>query len=137
MIILRLHYFFSCDFSIILHFFPICVFFLSFWEQRFHATIDFEAESMILGLSTQDLGSGFDADRGSGSKDHFTSTPPRFESELHAMLRRSACDPVHKCNARSLRCVWSSRETTLNPDWGSGSSESGFSACVESPIIGV
>ena len=40
--------------------------------------------------------------------------------------------PAVQC-AHSLRAVWSSRETTMNPDQGSGSSESGFSALVESP----
>ena len=37
-------------------------------------------------------------------------------------------------NARSLRTVWSSPVTTLNPDQGSVSSESIFRARVESPI---
>ena len=35
-----------------------------------------------LGLSTRDLGSASDADRGSGFKDHFASTRPRSGSEL-------------------------------------------------------
>ena len=38
-----------------------------------------------------------------------------------------------QCNARNLRAVWSSREISLNPDQGSRSNESGFSARVESP----
>ena len=42
---------------------------------------------MTLGLSAWDLGSGSNADLGSGSKDHFTSTRPQSGSELHAMLR--------------------------------------------------
>ena len=33
------------------------------------------------GLSTRDLGSASDADRGSGFKDHFASTQPRSGSE--------------------------------------------------------
>ena len=39
-----------------------------------------------MGLSTWDLGSGSDADKGSGSKDHFTFTRPRSGYELSAML---------------------------------------------------
>ena len=42
---------------------------------------------------------------------------------------------VQQCNTGSLRAVWSStRETTLNQDRESGSSESGFSARVENPM---
>ena len=46
--------------------------------------------TLIMGLSTRDLGSGSDADRGSGFKDHFASTRPRSGSELRAVLRDSA-----------------------------------------------
>ena len=89
---------------------------------------------LILGLSTQDLGSGSDADRGSWSKNHFASTRPWSGLELRAVLQDSAWDPIQQCNARSLRAVWSSPETMLHQD-RSGSSESGFSACVESPAV--
>ena len=47
-------------------------------------------------------------------------------------IQRLLC--LHMSNARSLRAVWSSRAITLNLDRGSGSSESVFSARVESPI---
>ena len=83
-----------------------------------------------MGLSTRDLESGFDADRGSGSKDHFASTRPRSVFELRsAVLHGSAWDPDQQYNVRGLPAVRSTRETE------SGSSESGFSARVESPII--
>ena len=84
-----------------------------------------------MGLSTRDLGYGSDADRGPGAKDHFASTR-LHGSDLRAVLRDSVWDLVQQC---SLCAVWSSRETTLNPDRGSGSSESGFSARVESHIL--
>ena len=42
-------------------------------------------KNIILGLATRDLGSGSDADRGFGSKDHFASTQPRSGSELRAV----------------------------------------------------
>ena len=66
---------------------------------------------------------------------------------LHtALIRiRAACRTVRKiqssseqCNARSLRAVWSLREITLNmlnPNRGSVSSESDFSALVENPTL--
>ena len=73
-----------------------------------------------VGLSTRDPGSGSDADRGFGSYDH---------SKLRAL------DPVQQCNARSMRAMRSSRDTTMNTDQESRSSESGFSTRVESPII--
>ena len=44
----------------------------------------------LLGLSTRDLGSGSDVNRGSGSKDHFASTQPRSGSELRVVLCDSA-----------------------------------------------
>ena len=69
-------------------------------------------------------------------EDYFAWVPPRYDKGPSCVL---CCvtvrenDPVQQCNARSLRAVWSSRETTLNPDRGSGSSVPGFSARVESP----
>ena len=72
---------------------------------------------------------------GIGFKDHFASTGPRSESELCAVLRDRERDPVKQCNACSLRAVWSSRTTTLNPDRGFISSESVFSARVKSPSV--
>ena len=72
-----------------------------------------------MGLSTRDFGSESDANRGSG-----------------ATVRVIECvssSPAVQC-AYSLHAVWSSRNTTMNPDQGSESSESGFSARVESPI---
>ena len=89
-----------------------------------------ESPDQIMGLSTRDLGSRSDADRGSGTKCHYASTRPLSRSALRAVLRDSAWDPVQLCNV-----MWSSRKTTLNPDQGSGSSESGFSARVESPYV--
>ena len=69
-----------------------------------------------LGLSTWDRRSRSDADRGSKSKDHFASTRPRSGSELPAVLRNSAWDPVQQCNACSLCAMWSSLESTLSPN---------------------
>ena len=87
-----------------------------------------------MGLSTQDFGSESDVDQGSGFKDYFVSTLPRSRTELPAAVRDSACNTVREqCNARSLHAVLSSRNTTLNLDRGSGSSESRFSIRVESP----
>ena len=109
--------------------------------------------------STRDLGFGSDADRWSVSKDHVASKWPRSGSELRALLHR-CCVTVPldskkilssivlagqcmisvtcpcKCGftTHSLRAVRSSHETTLNPDRGSRSSESGFSARVESLV---
>ena len=84
---------------------------------------------MLMGLSTLDLGSASDADRGSGFKDH---TRPRSGFEQRVLC----CVTVHEqCNARSLRAVWSSCTTTLSPDRGSVSSESVFCARVESPYV--
>ena len=83
---------------------------------------------ITLGLSTRDTGS--DADRGYRFKDHFASTRPQSGSELRALLRDSAWDPVKQCNAHSLHAVRSSRVTTLNAERGSRSSESVFSARV-------
>ena len=90
---------------------------------------------LIRGLSTRDLGSASDADRGSGFKYHSASTRPQSGSELRAVLRNSAWDAVKQCNAGSLGAVWSLCATTLNPDRESGSSESVFSARVESPKL--
>ena len=84
---------------------------------------------LTFGLSTQDLGSGSDADQGSESKDHFASTQAQSGSELRAW------DPVQDGNARSMRAMRSSRDTTMNTDRETGSGESGFSARVESPIV--
>ena len=81
-------------------------------------------------LSTRDLGSESDADQESGSKDHFASTWLRSGFKLHD----SAPGQCVRCNVRSLCAVWSLGETTLNPDRASRSSESGFSARVESSI---
>ena len=81
-------------------------------------------------LSTRDLGSASDADRGFRFKDHFASTQPRSGSDQCVLC----CVTVREqCNARSLRAMWSSHATTLNPYRGSVSSESVFSARVESP----
>ena len=89
-----------------------------------------------MGLFTQDLGYGSGADQGSGFKDHFASTRPRSEQSCMlccmTVLWDSAWDPVQQCNVLTLPAVWSLRETTLNPDRGSESSESWFSAYVES-----
>ena len=119
--------------------FPSCTAMYSYCKLRYLSQGIFCSPCIIaldtLGLSTPDRGSTSDADRGSRFKDHFASTRPWSGSELHAVLRDSAWDPVKQCNARSLRAVWSSRATTLNPDRGSGSSESVFSARVESPIV--
>ena len=44
-------------------------------------------------------------------------------------------DSVQQCNARSLRALWNSHDTTLNLIQGSRSSESSFSGRLESPIV--
>ena len=68
--------------------------------------------------------------------DSKTTLPPHCldpDPSCVLCLCDNAWDPVKQCNAHSLRTVWSSRVTTLNPYRGSGSSESVFSACVKSP----
>ena len=58
--------------------------------------------SFQIFATTRDLGSGTDADWGSGSKEHFASTQPQFGSDLRAMLRDirdSAWEPVQQFNA--------------------------------------
>ena len=71
-----------------------------------------------MGLSTWDLESGSNADRGCESKGHFASTQPKFGSKLRVMLRGS--DPtVHEIAPSSaIFIVWSLHETTLNPGTG-------------------
>ena len=84
--------------------------------------------------STWDLGSGSNVDRGFISKNHFGFTLPQSGSELRAVLGR-CCVKVPQENVRdsatcpirffllslvrfttcSVRAVWSSHETTLNP----------------------
>ena len=63
---------------------------------------------------------------------HLHTTSIQIRAACYA-ASDSEWDPVQQCNAHSLRGIWSSCETTLNPDWGSGSSEYGFSVHVESP----
>ena len=65
-----------------------------------------------------------------GFKDHYASTRPRSGSEQRVLCCVTVREQRNVC---SLRAVWSSRATTLNPDRGSVSSESVFSARVESP----
>ena len=50
------------------------------------------------------------------------------------VLQDIVWDPVHQCNMR-MCTIWSLCETTLNLYRWFGSSESSFSACVESPIV--
>ena len=76
----------------------------------------------FVGLSTRYLGSRSDADRRSGSKDHYATTRPR--SELRAVLRDSGpglcmiSNPA--INACSLCAVWSSRVTRNHIESRSG-----------------
>ena len=70
-------------------------------------------------------------------KDHFASTRPQWDPSWAL-----CCMTVREIQSSSAMCVvcvpcglWSSRATTLNPDRDSESSESVFSARVESPHI--
>ena len=78
-----------------------------------------------VGLSTRDFRSGSDADRGCGSKDHFASTRPRSGYELHDVLLDCAWHPT---NSAMRVCRVEFTRDALNPDPGSGSSESSFRA---------
>ena len=97
--------------------------------------INLNPSKTIMGLSTQDLISASDAEWESGFKDQFASTRPQSESEPDPSSVLCCVTVREKRNARSLRAVWNSRVTTLNPDQGSVSSEFVFSARVESPHI--
>ena len=68
-----------------------------------------------------------------GDPDSKTTSPPHgLDPDLNCML---CCVTVLRESAHSLRAMWSACDTTLNQDWGSESSESGFSSHVESPIV--
>ena len=83
-----------------------------------------------MGLSTRDLESESDADRGYGFKDNFTSTRLRSVFELHA----SVLPEIQSSSTMHIVCVvWIVREITLNLDRGSRFNESSFSVRVESP----
>ena len=69
---------------------------------------------LTMGLPTRDLGSGSDADRGSRSKDHFTSTRPRLGSELRAMLR---CTVREIQSSSAMRAVFMAFKAHVRPHW--------------------
>ena len=97
---------------------------LEFWMWYFICSHDQNCDPMQLG----------DLDPKTTFSPHGLDLDPGCMLCCMFVIRYSARDSFQQCNAHSLCAMWSSCKTTLNPDRGSGSSESGFSAHVESPI---